>query len=456
MQATNLASNNLQPFLSSPFSGGPSGNLRFISQGQFPSMKEKEGRSYYADTLRAAAAPAMNSAVSMLMDTGRSAFDARVAQSSNPLAVVGEAASGATQATYTVSVSQLASGQNAVSDQLAAADANSIGRGTYSFLLNLQNTDIRFNVDVNAADTNEQVLTKISDEINKAGLGVQASVEHNYAAKTAQLQVSGVLQGDMHSYTMRDEGSSKLLDSIGFSTAREAVGVKGGLTQTAGNAVFSINGAQFESDSNRVTLFENSVTFQFRQITLAPDNTAANIESRYSANGGSENALPGRLASTRRGAGGREGSFQSELTLTGAGTVKISVKPDAEKIAGSINSFVRNSSNLSSTLSQGREAGFKRAGNYIAEQFNRSSNALKSLGFEDGGGGIQVSRDKLTEKIDSRFEDVKKVFGEPAGLARSTIFGVQRAVYAPFAATSWVRINPSAAVAAGFFHDSVV
>ena len=75
MQASNLAANNLRPFLSSPFAGSPGGNLRFMQQGQFQGLKERENHSYYANTLRAAATPAMNSAVSLLEDSGGGGSD---------------------------------------------------------------------------------------------------------------------------------------------------------------------------------------------------------------------------------------------------------------------------------------------------------------------------------------------------------------------------------------------
>lgn len=458
MQSGFIAFNNAQPFMGTSIISGPGSG----SSVGFTAAKQINGRnglasdSFFSTKLRDAAGRALNGTTALSTAGDTNVFNARVAVSSNEDAVTATAANGAAFASYDIAVYQLAAGQSMVSDKLDIVDkmtgSNAAGGGIFAFKVNINDTEHRIEVNTIQSDTNETLVNKIADAINKADIGLNATVNYNYPAQTVQLSVAGFQPGDVHSFSMTDDGGRNLLKSIGVSTAHEAVGTKGGLQQAASNAVFSVNGEFFTSSTNTVALYDNSLEFTFKKRT--DPTTNSQVYNDYFNNGGE---LPNVLGQSSLGGGGLTGSYKATLGLTGAtGGVTVEVMPDTGKAAVGISNFVESTSEMANVLGQSMQSSFQSLSSYLMSQFGNNKSELSQMGIEPGGNGYRVSNNaKLNDKLQNDFSSVRNFFSGPAGLAQKALFGIERAAFAPFAGISYVQTNqPGIFGITGFFHDS--
>ena len=84
--------------------------------------------------------------------------------------------SGATEATYEISVAQLARGQENSGLELNTAGASVVDMGTNTFNVNIDGQDYELSIEVTEGDTNEDVLQKMAQSINDASIGTRAEV----------------------------------------------------------------------------------------------------------------------------------------------------------------------------------------------------------------------------------------------------------------------------------------
>ncbi len=124
-----------------------------------------------------------------------------------------------------------------------------------------------FYIPVNVTSSNEDVLNKLADKINDKKLGITASVEVNEKKGTVSLKLTSKETGTDNEFYV----SGGLAEELGINK----------VSQEAQNAVYTIDGDTYESQSNTVK-FDNGVSLTFNkttdenaEITFGEDNTKA-------------------------------------------------------------------------------------------------------------------------------------------------------------------------------------
>jgi hypothetical protein len=368
--------------------------------------KQQAANQNFNKTLRQAGDRTLDSATALFANSARNAFRARTVSGGGIIS--GDAAAGAHQARHTITVQRLAGARGVVSDTLDAGATNTSGAGIYSFLVKSNNQDFRLSVKVNQLDTNEQVVQKVADAINGAGLGLNATLERNALADTVKLRVDGFKPGAISSVTFRDAAHT-LLQDIGLSSKRFSQGSTGGITEVNDNAVFTIDNATFTSDTNRVALYEGSLTYP---IT----NTAG-----AQVLGGSD-----------RGGGGLYGDYRATINLDAAGTTALNINADSAAAAGAVESFIDNTGKYLDLLDVHTAHTYRQSSEFIKSEFDASARSLENMGIKKSNGAYSVEQKaKLRDRIENNPSDVQDLFASPFGLAPRTVFGALQSMTAP-------------------------
>lgn len=369
--------------------------------------KQQATNQNFNKTLRHAGNRALDSATALFADNARNAFRSRTVFGGGIIS--GDAAAGAHQARHTITVQRLAGARGVVSDTLDASATNTSGAGIYSFLVKSNNQDFRLSVKVNQRDTNEEVVQKVADAINGAGLGLNATLERNALADSVKLRVDGFKPGAISSVTFRD-ASHTLLQDIGLSSKRFAQGVTGGVTEVNDNAVFTIDNTTFTSDTNRVALYEGSLTYPM--INTA-DGTRV-------------------LGGSDRGGGGLYGDYRATINLDAAGTTALNINADSAAVADAVESFIDNTGKFLDLLDVHTAYTYRQSSDFINYEFDASARNLEDLGIKKSNGTYSVEqKSRLQDRIENNPSDVQDLFASPFGLAPRTVFGTLKSTTAP-------------------------
>ena len=205
-----------------------------------------------------------------------SVFNNRTAQSSDSSVLTATAwdsysqDTGAAEATYDISVSQLAISQVNSSDGLNGIDDSIVNTGINTFDMNINNQDYELSIEIAEGDTNEDVLNGIASVINSAGLGVTADID--YGDGTVNLVLTSDNTGEAASFTVSDVSGNAV-----SSTNLDAI------TTSAQNAVYSVDGKDMISESNTVYLDDGAVEVTFQGTGDAILEVGANDFDFYSA-----------------------------------------------------------------------------------------------------------------------------------------------------------------------------
>lgn len=189
-------------------------------------------------------------------DNSGNVFNQRATTSSDSNAVTAQALTGATIATYNVSVTQVASAQQNVGAALTSTAATGLSVGNYTFNLNVNNTNYTVAFNVSAGDTEQTVLNNMTQAINAVGAGVTASVSSDAAAGTSKLVINANSTGAANAFTLSDVVGS----AVSYTGA-------GTVTKAAANAAYSVNGVSSTSSSNSVYLDNGKVTMNLSGTT---------------------------------------------------------------------------------------------------------------------------------------------------------------------------------------------
>ncbi|MDA8161694.1 MAG: flagellar filament capping protein FliD [Desulfobacteraceae bacterium] len=213
-----------------------------------------------------------------------SVFDNVAATSSNPNQVTATAQPGATIATYSVYINQLASAQL---NQGAALSSNSIttaSTGTDTFNLQINGTTTPISVNVNNTDTNQTFLNNMAQAINTANIGVTASVITNSQNSTSQLEIIANNTGTSNNFSLTDITGN----AVSVSSTNNIINY-------ASNASYTINNQAYTSGSNTINIDNNNLqlnllntTSSFVTINVTNDqqainNTINNFVNNYNA-----------------------------------------------------------------------------------------------------------------------------------------------------------------------------
>ncbi len=278
-------------------------------------------------------------------------------------------------AKYDVTVSQIATQQQQSSQAMSQNATSSFGAGTGSFNIQTDKGSFEIKFDINSTDTNQQAMDKIASSINSSQAGVTAKVVTQDGKSS--LQMTSTATGEQSTF------------SIGAGTtgrdASAALGMRE--TQAAQDAKYSINGQQFSSASNTVSM---------------PD--------------------------------GRAGT----MTFKGAGSANVSRQVDASGIVAAAEQFAKSYNKAVEYLAKnpGGGKGTDRALAMIdgmGASGDRTLARLSSMGITIGEKGMQVDTAKLTKAVQENPSSVKSTLGGYGGVAEKVERGAADAMRIPAA-----------------------
>ena len=290
-----------------------------------------------------------------------SVFNDRTARSSDDSVLTGTAfdafsqESGATEATYTIAVTQLAQAQENVGIALNTTDISPLNEGTNTFNINMNGQDHELSIEIQAGDTNETVLQKLETAINEAGIGMTADVITGSIEGTQQLTVLNNNTGLEDAFTVSD------ID--GNIVAETGLGL---VSTEARNAVYSVDGTDYISESNNIH-------------------------------------LDGGLV---------------EVALSGEGKATLTVGPSEDNIQDVISNFISGINEFMDFLENDED--------YIRGEVLSSvhtfvvdhKDELESFGiFEGDDGRLDIDQTQLREAVSQNLSEIKETFGGFDGLS---------------------------------------
>lgn len=182
-------------------------------------------------------------------------------------AVKASASSGASNASYTFSVKQLARAQRNTGTAFYSDSRNTLTSGTNSFKITVNDKESEVSFNVNYSDTNKTTLNNMAAAINDANIGVTAKVVNDDKKGTSRLEIVNDSTGT--------ENSFSITDVEGEAVKRSGISQ---VTDTAQDAVYVVNGEEHTSRSNTIALDNgklnvtlNAVTEKEAKITVASD-----------------------------------------------------------------------------------------------------------------------------------------------------------------------------------------
>lgn len=290
-----------------------------------------------------------------------SVFNDRTPVSSDPGVLTASAmdaftsATGATEATYDISVTRLAQTQSNEGTELTGDGATGVNTGTNTFIITVDGQDHELSIEVTEGDTNEVVLQKMESAIYGADLGVSAEVTPGALEGTMRLTITADSMGEAGTFTISDASGN----------AVAATGA-GNVTTTAQDAAYSVDGTDYTSASNTVFLDGDMVAVNLLAagesvLTVAPDAGAV------------QDSIAGLISEIN--------SFTDSLNNNSA-----YLKDD---ILSTIDSFI--------------------------DDHRRELSALGITKDEDGM--LQIDEDKLAAAAGQELSDIREAFGGFDGLA---------------------------------------
>ncbi len=212
-----------------------------------------------------------------------SVFNNRTAQSSDSGVLTATAwdsfspGTGAAEATYDISVSQLARGQENTGTALAGSDQSAVEAGVNVFTITVEEQDYVLDITVAADDTNGDILYEISRVINERVSGLSAEMTDDEG--TVSLNLTSDATGAEAAFTVSDISGNAVA-----ATGIDNVSVE------AADAVYSVDGASLVSEANSVYLDDGAVQVNLygtgdATLEVGPDETAVYNAVTSMANG---------------------------------------------------------------------------------------------------------------------------------------------------------------------------
>ena len=262
---------------------------------------------------------------------------------------------GATEASYNISVSQLAQAQKNTGLELNRADSSVIGLGINTFNININGQEHELSIEVVDGDTNEVVLQKIETAINESALGISVEVIDNDTNGTQKLIIESDNTGLANEFTISDVSGNAIA-----ATATNTISTE------AQDAVYSIDGVDQTSGTNTIYLDDGMVTVNLKGAGEAVLKVAPNENEVYNASSAFVSEINSFI----------------DFNKNNSDYIK-------EDVLSSINSFI--------------------SGHRMA---------LESLGITQGEDGkLEIDSDKLAAAVNQNLSGIKEVFGGFDGLA---------------------------------------
>jgi len=276
----------------------------------------------------------VTSALSTLRDVSSklssSAFWNQTTARSSSTSITVTSGSTSLPANYSVEVQQLASSQSLMAGTTFASSTALVGSGTLNIEMGTWGagqtsfaasavSPSSASITVEATDTVES----LRDKINAADIGVTASILND--ASGSRLVMRSESTGAANAFRVTTSGASGALASMGYDPAS---GISGATrTQTASNAMATIDGVSVSSTSNTfadvldgVSITANSVTTSAATITVASDT--ATIKAKLQEFATAYTALNTLIANDTRydPTTRKAGALQGDSTVIGVQT----------------------------------------------------------------------------------------------------------------------------------------
>ena len=166
---------------------------------------------------------------------------------------------------YSVEVSNLATGQHNVGD-LLPSETPPLSEGSYRFTVSFGQEQYSFRFQVNVDSSAFDLQSKLADFINKTNIGLKAQVALHKELGISRLELTANQTGEFgkSAFTLQDtekpEGAEKgLVEAFGLNR----------ISSPAQNAHYSVNGTSFESPENVVT-YNDTLLLTLRSATDEP------------------------------------------------------------------------------------------------------------------------------------------------------------------------------------------
>lgn len=333
------------------------GNLQNkINQQIFSEESETALKELYSDVSDLA-----SKSKKLTLDDFNSVFNDRTATSSDPDVLTAtafdafSADSGATEATYNISVTQLAQGQENTGLELNAADSSVVDMGTNTFNINIYGQDHELGIEVVGGDTNEDVLQKMAQAINEAGIGISAEVTEGIEEGTKRLVITSEDTGTDSAFTISDV-SGNAITATGIDSVYNA----------AQEAEYEVDGVDYTSSSNKIYLDEGMVT----------------------------------------------------VNLQGVGESSLTVAPDEERVENAITDLVSEVNSFIDFLENNSDYIKDEVLSSINSYISDHKGEMESFGITQGEDGkLEVDTDKLATAASQNMAEIKEAFGGFDGLA---------------------------------------
>lgn len=150
---------------------------------------------------------------------------------------------------FEISVKQLASSQVNLGRFIPEGGMDLVP-DTYSFDIEINDTDYEFQFNVEAGDTNKDMQEKLARLINRSNIGVTASVESDGSGLSAlrlESTATGTQTDGRSIFSVSDDNTSKASGAVEYFGLSD-------ITSPSSNAVFSLNGSEHSAYSNSFTI----------------------------------------------------------------------------------------------------------------------------------------------------------------------------------------------------------
>lgn len=262
-----------------------------------------------------------------------------------------------------INVEQIATSQTTESNSVKSNDTDLIKNGNLS--IDVGNKNYNFNLDLTKSKNNNDAINTISSEINKANIGLKASVVEKDGRST--LEISSKDTGEKSSFKARFDGD--LSKNINLSTTKEAQ-----------NAKYTVDNTKYTSETNKVNIKNDLIKLNLNGIG---NTTISNSK------------------------------FDNSKVVE-------AVKQFA-KDYNSVVDFLKDNSKKSTEIDN-------LAYSFSTSRFMESSLSSIGINV-DSAGKLSVNEDTLKSSISNNINKVKDVLSKSSGLADNTYKKVNEAMY---------------------------
>ena len=252
------SSYNIYSMYNTMFHGSMSIFSNRLNRNIFPKNKAQGTQSLamsslqYINTIKAAS----KDIGSALKELSGAAFSNRTMTSSNPESMTVSYSGNRPNSTdpMTVKIDQTAAGQMNEGARMTGAAAYEGDKGTNKFSITVGGKSTELSVNVAASDTNKNVQQKMADAINKAGVGIKATVETDSATNSSMLRLESTTTGS------GTKSSFTVTDVTGDLTARTGAS---DVAMEGRDAVYSVNGGPARTSQSNTVNLGNGISATF-------------------------------------------------------------------------------------------------------------------------------------------------------------------------------------------------